>query len=554
MDKSVVLHTKHHYNEDIGIVHVFSMSDFFLDYSYDFLRKKEAEFYNWLGESTYVEFRNKLRSIFAEAGKDKEVFDRFKKGNLNSLINKALLAADLEGQYIELHFQEPISQDINVDFNHTNPGGTMGRMTVSLKGKMSIGFEWNENNIKRLLNAVLNRHGFTRFKEDTKTKNMRNVMDNLENMLFNKQNLDSIISYGLDVHGQPVDISQDFKRINSAFGYTNQQIEDAIADPAKRQHLINAKQEVYDFIMNQCAGGSSALKRAAQATWNTKIGKGNSDQCLRNFLFFSKGRNTSGAKGALQEFASAMLLQYIDIVTHDGIIRKIAEIVGNIVGGKKEQPKTDVEMFKSIGIQVKAYNPESLFYENKKGEVVKRLMETNIHPDALDQAIADSGLQFNSNLGHAIVQHIFNASNEYEDGLIEKALYNVIIQAMNMASNEITKDTVCFYIVDVTQLIPASIIVGRFRSHREKPEITITSSYPKERDDAYYAQDAYPFDGRVGPNFLQFWRGFPAPENMHPTEHDLDNAALFQDLYTKRISIRVKFDYEWMFNQSFSVY
>ena len=554
MGDSLVLHTKSEYNKDKPVVEIFSnMDESFLDASYNFLRAKEAEFYNWLGESTYVGFRDKLRKIFSGAENDREVFNHFKKGNLNSLINKALLAMDLEGQYIELHFQEPLTQDTDLTFTHTSKSGTTST-TVSLKGKLSIGLEWNENNIKRLLNVVLNRHGFTRFKENSKTGNMRNVMNNLEDMLFNKQNLESIISYGPDIHGEPVDISQDFKKIKSSFGYTKDQIEAAIADPAKKQILINAKQEVYDFIMNQCAGGSSALKRAAEITWRRKVGKSNSDQCLRNFLFFSKGRNTSGVGGALQEFASAMLLQYIDITTHDGIIRKIAEIVGNIVDGKKEQPKTDVEMFKSIGIQVKAYNPESLYYKNKKGEIIKRLMETNIHPDALDSAIANSGLSSDGNLGHALVQYKFNASNEYDDGIIEKALYNVIIQAMNMSSNEITQDSVCFYIVDVTQLVPASMIIGRFRSHREKPKIEVTSSYPDGQDDAYYAQDGYEFEGRTGPNFLQFWRGFPAPEGMYPTTHDLDNAKLFQELYTKKISIRVKFDYEWMFNESFSVY
>lgn len=507
--------------------------------SADYLQSEEKRLYAWVHKTNFKDFMEELRKIFAEAGEDRKVFEKFKKSNLNNII-KDPIGSVAEGQIVTITC-EPL-KDVYLDkfVKLIDTSNESFVISSNLDHKLEITFEYNSANIKNALNIIDKRRGRVKF--NTESETMTYVNRTLNRLIKNNQ----IGKIEINGENEQIDITEEFtpERTN-IFGYTKDTIKEAIANPTLRQELQTAKDLVYSFLQGIISNGSEDLKTSFQIVWDNKIGNS-----LEKFIFFSKGKNTSsGVGGALQEFAVAMLAEYVNIKRGRDYGGPIAEILGNIVEKGGEQPKTDVSILNRIGIQVKAYNQGSLNDNNGHA----RMMSTNIHPSGLDQGLLGYGL----NIGDALVQACFNSSSdkfskEYLADLIEEY---ALAQTMSFTTNKISVDTICFYFLDAEYLVPGSVILKQLST--TTPKVTIRGPDPLG-DDEYFRQKGYTSyyelkDGtkknQIVKEFVQFWRG--DPYNLEPTE---DNKKYYDKLYTKQISIDVKFNYKFMYNKEYSIF
>lgn len=505
-----------------------------------FLRGQEQQLYNWVGASSYPQFMKILRELFREAAQDAKILEKFKKANLNSIITAPIGTSVANGQTVTVHCIAPkkvnlaalIAKGIAVHNADVN-------ITVQPGQEIVLTFDYNGPNIKNALNILDQRKGFTRFKEESSS--MVNVNRKLKEMV-DDNTIGSIVINGPN---KDIDVTQEFGTDRSnPFGYTKEAFEKAIKDPVLLKELEQARDIVYNSLLAMCSGGSKEMYTAFHNVWNNKIG-GN----IKNFMFFSKGKNLkSGIGGAMQEFATAMLFEYIGLKKKTNHINgRISEILGNIAGGSGEQPKTDVEILGAIGIQVKAYNQESLV--DMHGNA--RMMTTNIHPQGLDAGLLGYGL----NIGDAMVQCCFNTSNGYDAAYFSKIIEQyALAQAMNFTTNEMNTDTVCFYFLDAQYLVPGSVILSRLKM--VKPKVSIRQPGPIGNDDTFEIKDyttTY-IDKNTGKSrehtvkrFVEYWNGYPLDASD-------ENLSYYDALYTKRISIDVKFEYQFMYGSNFAVY
>lgn len=509
-----------------------------LNSSINYLRGQEQKLYAWVGASSYPQFMSILRKLFAEAARDAQILERFKKANLNNIVTAPIGTSIADGQTVTIICKAP--KDINI-IDLLAKGITVhnGNINVTVQAgqEIRLTFDYNARNIKNALNILDKRKGFTRF--DPETSTMIRVNNKLKNMVDDGE-IGSIVINGTN---KDIEVTQEFGSDRSnPFGYTKEAFEKAIKDPALLKELEQARILVYNTLSSMCNGGSEEMKIAFQNVWNNKVG-GN----ISNFMFFSKGKNIkSGIGGAMQEFATAMLFEYIALKKKTIQNGKIAEILGNIAGSKGEQPKTDVQILESIGIQVKAYNQNSLV--DSQGNA--RMMTTNIHPAGLDAGLLGYGL----NIGDAMVQCCFNASNGYDAEYFSKIIEQAALaQAMNFTTNELNVDTVCFYFLDAQYLVPGSVILSRLQF--KKPTVSIRQPSAIGTDETFeeknYTTSFIAYNGKkythTVKNFVEYWNGYPLDASD-------ENISYYDALYTKRISIDVKFDYQFMYGSNFAIY
>lgn len=513
------------------------------------LQAKEAEFYAWLNCSNFKDFIRKLRGLFSDADNDKRVLQNFKKANLDLLLgNDKSLSEKMLGQTVVLELENP-KEGINLkELLGPNFDGPTN----------SIYFSWTPYAAKDVMN-ILEKEVFDRQKhrfQRGKTS-MAAMRQEIKYLIETGAIKDiSIIS---DEKSKRQSIKESFSPKGSIFGYTEKEIQKAYEDKEQweliKPELKQRKVKAFNFLMGLCSQGSDTLKKAFINAWNEKIGAINddSDDAILNFSFLSTGASRTHLKGNIQELlAAAILGEYVTLKTGQGINRKVAEVLGNVLNESKEPPKTDVRLFESIGIQVKAYDPEKEFMRNERGESVERLMGTNIHPNKLDtdlrSFLQQGGLNISSNIGDYMVQACFNKTNKWTDADFTEAMENALVQLMSMDTGVGLSDAICFYLVDVTQLVPASHVLASF----QETEPIISYRAPDTfdgQDDSYYNKrygDFIRSDGTEGPNFLLYYQGL----DLEPTEKAFKT---YKQLYTRDISIDVKFNYKFMYNAKYSI-
>lgn len=522
------------------------------DRSIQVLEQKEKEFYEWLGCTNFQSFITKLRELFLDADKDSVILSNFKKANLDILLGDDKSLSDkIDGQQIELILNKTqnhikIKDLLGPDFHGPNE---------------EIYFTWQPGSAKVMLNKLEQEWGRTRHRFSTKETS---------NMYYARQEIGRLINEGyiqdLMIVSTDGSKKQSIKEAftpskKSIFGLKQTEIEKAYKDKASwaslKPNLIQRKNKAYNYLLNLCSGGSPTLKMAFMRAWDEKIGIGDDDQSLLNFGFLSTGSGKVKLKGNIQELTVAMITEYINIKIGQGINGRVAKILGDVAKGNKESPKTDVQLFESIGIQVKAYDPDRMFFTNKEGQEMQRLMSTNIHPNKLDSDLGPylAEMNLSENIGDYMVQACFNKTNSWTDDAFEEAMENAIVQVMNMTSAEGLSDTICFYWVDVTQLVPASHVLKSFEAI--EPIVTYRTPGRDEgsgtddysgRDDSYYNnENGYlRSDNSLGPNFLYYYQGL----DLSITDQ---NFKTYNDLYTKRISIDIKFDYRFMYDSMYSI-
>lgn len=513
------------------------------------LQSKEAEFYAWLNCSNFKDFITKLRELFADADNDKKVLQQFKKANLDLLLgNDKSLSEKMSGQTIVLELENP-KEGINLkELLGPNFDGPTN----------SIYFSWTPYAAKDVMN-ILEKEVFNRQRHQFQrgASSMAAMRQEIKHLIDSKAIKD--ISIITDEKSNKQSIKESFSPKGSIFGYTEKDIQKAYEDKEQwkiiKPELIQRKVKAFNFLMGLCSQGSDTLKKAFINAWNEKVGaiSDTSDDSILKFSFLSTGASRTHLKGNIQELlAAAILGEYIILKTGQGVNRKIAEVLGNVLNESKEPPKTDVRLFESIGIQVKAYDPEKEFMRNKQGELVERLMGTNIHPNKLDADLGSflrqGGLNISQNIGDYMVQACFNKTNKWTDAGFIEAMENALVQLMSMDTGAGLSDAICFYLVDVTQLVPASHVLASFQEIQPIITYRAPDSFDGQ-DDSYYNKHYGDFirsDGSQGPNFLPYYQGL----DLEPTEKAFKT---YKQLYTRDISIDVKFNYKFMYNSAYSI-
>jgi hypothetical protein len=513
------------------------------------LQAKEAEFYAWLNCSNFKDFIRKLRGLFSDADNDKRVLQNFKKANLDLLLgNDKSLSEKMLGQTVVLELENP-KEGINLkELLGPNFDGPTN----------SIYFSWTPYAAKDVMN-ILEKEVFDRQKHRFQRGKTSMAAMRQEIKYLIEAGAIKDISIISDEKSKRQSIKESFSPKGSIFGYTEKEIQKAYEDKEQweliKPELKQRKVKAFNFLMGLCSQGSDTLKKAFINAWNEKIGAidDDSDDAILNFSFLSTGASRTHLKGNIQELlAAAILGEYVTLKTGQGINRKVAEVLGNVLNESKEPPKTDVRLFESIGIQVKAYDPEKEFMRNERGESVERLMGTNIHPNKLDtdlrSFLQQGGLNISSNIGDYMVQACFNKTNKWTDADFTEAMENALVQLMSMDTGVGLSDAICFYLVDVTQLVPASHVLASF----QETEPIISYRAPDTfdgQDDSYYNKrygDFIRSDGTEGPNFLLYYQGL----DLEPTEKAFKT---YKQLYTRDISIDVKFNYKFMYNAKYSI-
>ena len=514
--------------------------------SRNFLMGREKELYSLVGESTYQGFISRLRKEFNDADGVKQALQNFKKSNL--IINLGLPhQLKYVDQRIEFTLTADVSQDI-VSMMKQQLNMSNADFVISVEGEpLRLSFDYNESYIKAFLNAYFN--GQRRFIDKSNTGVLRSKKtDPLRSANKAFRELLSSGKIGkVTINKTPVNehfaIDGDKSMMNN-FNYRQADIEKAINNNTPEgQQLRKAILDSRNIIYNKLIGfmnGIPDLENAFKRAWNNKMGGKDLSRVLKNFTFFAKGENlNAGVSGAIQELYTAIIAEYINIRIGNGINKKVATILGNVIKGA-ESPKTDVRILERIGIQVKAYSMDRVITK----------ASTNIHPINLAASLGPYG---NENIADTIVQMVFNSSvGDYNT--IANELEPALAQLMNMTTSDSISDTVCFYLVDGQFLVPGSVILDTLRATNYK--INIRTSYETQKDADFEEEDYIREDGTNGPNFLQFFNGQKASLNSSFTSHNVtnENYNLYNTLMSKSISIDVKFDYSFMGSSAYSIF
>lgn len=498
-------------------------------FAMDFLSGQEQKLYNMLGKNDFTSFMAEVHRLLDQAGNVRAVLARFKKGSLTTSLElpKQLTLMDQE---IHIHFKKFKEFDLDKLFEQLN--GINGITVDSNVG--TLNFVYNQNSVKNLMNKIEKREGTRReFKTDSKSMTAANQA--FKDWLAQMNSIDALGTF--QINGQSTDLDFTIHTSDKAknlFGLTQKDIERAIFEnPELKERLITIRENVYKELYNLCSGVPE-LQQAFDNVWTQKMGSIHSTNttALLNFIFLSKGRNLSaGVPGAIQEMYGALLAEYLDFLKNKGLPVGLVKIMGNIAEGG-EQPKADLVILDDIGIQVKAYGMENKI----------RHMESNLHPNALDAQLMPYGAV---NVGDAIVQSVFNTSNESPTSIASKLRdYGAALLNLTTSKNLGVANTVCFYLIDAQYIVPGSKIIEAFKTQQSEYDVKITSSFVGKsdsewREEGYRPYSSYDHTVRVSPNYMEFFD----KEGTDQIRAESRNKDLYTVLYTNRISIRTIFDY-----------
>ena len=498
------------------------------------LASQEGQLYATIHESTYEGFMAKLRQIFSETPGVKAALRNFKKGNLVTSLDlpQNISLSDTE---ISITLDPGKDYDLYQIFKLLKGGNKDFEFDIQSQ-HIILTFQYNSYNVKTLINEMEERTKRNRFK--TGAASMTDVNKEFRKLVESGE----IGQVVINRKTKPIVLTENLKTASSTgfrqnFSYNKETIAEALKDPKLKTDLMMARSRVYLKLLSFC-NGISDLELAFKKAWTEKMGDIDSDSSLSQFLFLSKGGNLSaGVSGAVQELYGAIIAEYVALQVPK-TNQKIANIVGNIIQGNTEQPKTDLQILGTIGIQVKAYSMDNSIKQ----------MGTNIHPDALQTNLQPFGI---NNIADTIVQAVFNSTNgDYHS--LESKLEPALTQLMNFDTGHQIEDRVCFYLVDAQFLVPGSEIIRSLIGDKSNQlKISIRNSYkPKygaQSDSAFNHETHTGKDGGNSPNFTAYFKG----KNLDVTDY---NEEVYDLLESKQISIDVDFDYSFMGIRRYSIF
>ena len=516
---------------DSAYKELFSAANIADDYmkAIDYARSKELAFYHSIfpGVSDYEHFMIELRKLFNDCNKIGEKIDR-------------LSNASFKGDYYFPTNSQEFDYVVIIDATDLSKYGIkmeeINTDTVTFEGGeyyLQINNLEDLKFIKRIINKIKavpeeyeeNYQPFRRshirnttpFKESSEsTKALRKYIDKeLEEIAEEGvKNLSKEISRGVTLTRTPAGeevVIEGTGRTSAADlpmnKMTGTQINDLLksGDPEKVAIALKAREDVKEFLMKRLDVDCDPLfTKAFHIAWS----KLNED-------FFFEGKNlVKGVLGNPGEFALDLALNYANFKAGQYGNVALSGIIGDIVQGKRGQPRSDYECLVAIGegdevghigMQVKNYDASR--YNDIEVNTDLGLMAPNLGED-ITTSLAN--YKFNA----SIANELGNMS-----GMFSKYLDKFIWRALNFDVNPglIPEHTNTFYFLGGNKLIPVSEfmmslgnpggkknLAEEYISDRKKimeqPETTVTGLDRGKITDEKYAEGDPPL-------FVKYWLG-----------------------------------------------
>lgn len=496
--------------------------------SVDIMREREEQFYKKFGASDFSSFRKTLLKLFDQ--NDLRIIRRFEAESLSkSLAIFATQHEELYGEEVELKFNftklrklQSLEQSM-LGFEVSKGRGT------SIRAKYTI------SEIKAIINKVFGRRFHT-------SSTFEKGIDEVVHQLLTSGVLQIYI--GKETGNDQIDYSEKYQIHeipNFPWGVTKGVYEQSVKENNKKilEEIKKATNRIYLFIQNELApDGSSELRKAIRNVW-TKLYRDGQDPVL----FFSGGRESnfiSGVQGALGEFQAALIFEYIQIKIGLSTLPKIQGSTRLEQTLTKEKARTDIEIFQSIGLQVKNFNVIEQGIDGKQKSFLRDIT-TRTHPYKLAEYFNNEEIEYN--FLNFIANIHFN-ENYYKEERTKFSALTFVLQdwlgeIMNMALTDAIEDTVTFYLISGRYLVPCSLILEMGEKISLNNSISINSSFSRYTNEQFREQkNGEPlykkyWERKVGGSMGEYLYWEPTPENE----------TTFNKLITNDISIRTHFNF-----------
>lgn len=511
------------------------------------LEASEKRLYLEFGKSNYDDFIGLLRELFNE--NDVLVISRFRPDYLEPVLAKfAHGRADLYNQEIKLILHLDKAEGYRVRQEATARESIINREKAkNKKGEFEVDINindfnsitqeitltYNHTNVKTVLNAFFKGHNF---------KSDREIMSNVDSMIDQLVAKNAIEVKLKNEQTQDYTDNFIFSSIpNFPWGLSKKTYTDALArgeDDEMVEEIKRAVNRIKEFVINELGEGASLdLRNAIITTWEANF----KDKENNPALFFSGGKTDnfiSGVQGALGEFQTALIFTFLQRKL--GRNSKYSKIIGNtykLADGSSEQIKTDVQIMKGLGLQVKNV---SIIKDELGNDTFVRDLSTSIHPDKLEKQLAE-GKKFVEYIANYFFNITFQKETQSTFNQMILMLEGYLGEVMNMAINKNIDDNISFYLISGKYLVPASKILRAMNQLGLKKNLEVTSAYVGMTDEEYnytFYQDKKA--NRLSPNYIEYWkRNKSAPDGWLPKQK---NKTVFNQLISSRISIKTHFN------------
>lgn len=540
-----VLHTKSSYAEsnilDISSImnNSFSKTDRLIGQIH-LLRTQENAMYNQLlGVSDYFSFRQKILEMFdGHFGKiDRQVFQYFSNENIRKeLVNSSLtrrnqgarqdvkIVLTVQSKAIDLQ-RELKKGGINVLASGNqltlNLGPDINVAKKTLNTLIKTRFKHASKNIKlfdELLNPSNNTQLLSLFAEALSGHNISKV--SISNPNYGQQ------SQEFFVQGPALNIfkfkAEDF---TTALHSQNQDLREQV-----KFQLIQAREDIYNYIYHSSGIGQASreMQVAFKNVWFRNI-----ENKFENLAFFEKGGVINSLVGAFGEFQNALLLEYINLKGSKN--PQLNALISNTLKG--EQDKADITVFSSIGFQVKNYDPRG-----------SGAIDTNIHPSKLVHYpdVISNTTTFFDFLANFYFNSDFQEAHEQDLIGLKEYLGQFFGELANLAVADSIKDTVHFYLIEGSYLVPASyllsaMLIDQQASKNFSSKVEITGPSQTYSDDEFENLLEQRKRKRREGLLSRYW--IKKDEEFYPTSY---NKSAWGKLISHDISIRSQFNYKKM--------
>ena len=488
------------------------------------MQAKEEELYKQFKASNFQQFRTNLLNFFTEA--DITVIRNFEAKELEKRLKVYALSQRDLYEYkdaIELHFDFTDLEKID-GLNLAVGKSKNEKLKFTIFEQKKIG------SIKDIVNKTFGRHFHT-------GKDYSKNIDTLIHSLMSNGILQ--VKLGKE-SGGVFEYKEDYVMHtipNFPWGLTKDIYDTAVKnhDTVILQEVGRAIATIYDFLYNILGGEpnvSMEMKQAIRNVWIKHFSSGTNPA-----MFFSGGKTSSfisGVQGALGEFQSALIFEYLSLKSDNNAFAKIKGNTRLLNTATKEQARTDVEIFQAFGLQVKNFITIEQTVENQTSTRFLQDIYTRIHPSKLaeyfDSGIREDFLGFMANFYFNKTYYSDEFSKMWQ---LRTNLENWLGEIMNMAVNDAVEDTVTFYVIGGKYMVPCSAILEAADQLDLKGSLRIQSAYYGLTNEQFQEVDKNGVS-----NAAKYWT--KESGYWKATE---ENKKLFNNLISSSISIQTNFNF-----------
>lgn len=461
-----------------------------LDKKKRMLQAEESKLYNLFGFNTYEEFIKFLRSTLFKNKGDADVIKRFSASNLNNYLTTfAQKQGRLLNQTVEFKLKMKNKKQVE-EFKMALAENKISALNFkTVKGELVFQAGFNAAIVRQIGRTFFGKNFAKRITNMNKATSQfvdRLINEGAVSLVTNSGKVDDITNY----------VANDIYN-NFPWGYTPTEIKRILSidgTGAEKIELERAEREAKRYIMNELGQGGSHELRLAMARVLKEV----------DFTHFSVGNNLlNGLKGALGEFSTAVILEYMNITLKGRVPKLPVEILGNMLTAKGEKTKMDI-MLGATAIQVKNIAP----YYYSEGKASRSTVQTSVHPIDFANRVGASDL-FLTTLANYYFNSTFQASEQSQFNTIEEYVADNIEQVLNLRTKENMEETVSFYFISNQYLVPGSEMIEALYQRNINSRVTITGPEPVISDEEGVSEPA---------KFIPYWRRSSlAPEGWKPT-------------------------------------